>query len=75
MARDTNIMAIDLGDEDERERHFKAIFTDAQIEALQKACARMLEDESDWHVNPPTDEERHQLGAAWAVLSNAEVIV
>lgn len=57
------------------ERYFRAVLSDPQIAVLQKACQWILEGGTDWSVNPPTTEERHQLGAAWAVLSNAEVLV
>jgi len=56
-------------------RYFRAILSESQKHALQEACARFFDEDANWLVNPPTEEELRALGAAWAVLTNAEVLV
>jgi hypothetical protein len=63
------------------ERHFRAILTDPQIEALERAVARVLaandpyyEDEA-WSVNGPSEQDVENLNGALAAIQEAEVIV
>jgi hypothetical protein len=56
-------------------RYFRAILTDRQIEVIEKACARFLDDDAEWLANPPADEDYEQLAGAMAAVQNAEIIV
>lgn len=56
-------------------RYFRAILTDKQIEVIEKACARFLDDDAEWLANPPSDPDYEQLAGAIAAVQNAEVIV
>lgn len=54
--------------------HFKAILTDPQVEVLEKACARFLDENAEWRANPPTRPDLEQLSGALVALQNAEIV-
>jgi hypothetical protein len=55
--------------------YFRAILTDGQVEVIEKACARFLDDDAEWLANPPTDADYEQLAGALVAVQCAEKIL